>query len=230
MSRAAESQREAPEAAARARRASASPEGRRERRKAETRRRLLEAAGALFAERGYDATRPQDVARRADVASGTFYLHFADKREAFLTFTEEAARELMERVREQARGSVDFEERLYRSLEALFTFADERPGVLGALFADAAVIAAGLPHGASLRDRLAESLAEGLLRGTQRGELRDDYDAHVIAHGIVGMIQAACVHGARRGAERRALLENLTRFCARALVAPGRSEREEATP
>ena len=68
--------------------------GRRERRKAETRQRLLTAASNLFAERGFEATRPQDIARAADVAIGTFYLHFADRREAFRAFTAAAAEEL----------------------------------------------------------------------------------------------------------------------------------------
>jgi AcrR family transcriptional regulator len=201
--------------------------GRRERRKAETRRRLLEAARRLFVERGYDATRPQDIARTADVAAGTFYLHFADKREAFVTFTDEAAGELMEHIRERARSAAGFADRLASSLEALFDYADAHPGVLGAAFADGGVIAEGLPVGASLRDRLAHNLAQGLRQGMAQGEIRDDYDAHVIAHGIVGMIQAACVHGSGRGADRQALIENLTRFCGRALVA---SSPPESSP
>ncbi|HTO05983.1 MAG TPA: helix-turn-helix domain-containing protein, partial [Myxococcota bacterium] len=91
---------------------------RRERQKAETRARLLDAARALFASIGYDATRPQDIARKADVAIGTFYVHFPDKRAAFLAFTEAAAHELMERVRERAADARDFESRLHASLEA----------------------------------------------------------------------------------------------------------------
>lgn len=190
--------------------------GRRERRKADTRRRLVAAARQLFAQRGYDATRAQDIARAADVAAGTFYLHFADKREAFLAFTDEAAAELMERLRAAPSGA-DLQSGLEHALEALFEYAEENPGVLGAAFADAAVIAAGVPSGASLRDRLAESLAADLRRGIEKGQLAADYDAFVIAHGIVGLIEAACVHGARRGTARRDLIVNLTRFCARAL-------------
>ena len=73
--------------------------GRRERRKADTRRRLLAAARVLFVEKGYDATRPQDIAQAADVAAGTFYVHFAHKRDAFLAFTEEVPDALAARAR-----------------------------------------------------------------------------------------------------------------------------------
>lgn len=194
------------------------PLGRRARRKAETRQRLLRAARTLFATRGFDATRPQDIARAADLATGTFYVHFADKSEAFHGFTAQAAEELMGEIRTRVAGARGFEARLRRSLEALVDFAERNPGVLSAAFADAAVIAAGVPSGTSLRDRLAETLARALQSDMDAGRLARDYDALVIAHGIVGMIQAACVHGARADLSSEELFENLTRFCGRALA------------
>lgn len=54
---------------------------RRAQRRAETERRLVAAASALFVERGYAATTLADVAERADIASRTLYLHFATKAE-----------------------------------------------------------------------------------------------------------------------------------------------------
>jgi AcrR family transcriptional regulator len=42
---------------------------------------LLEAAMALFAEKGYAATRTEEVAARAGVSKGTLYLYFASKEE-----------------------------------------------------------------------------------------------------------------------------------------------------
>ncbi len=57
---------------------------RRARRRAETERRLVDSATALFIERGYAATTLADVAERADVASRTLYLHFATKAELLL--------------------------------------------------------------------------------------------------------------------------------------------------
>jgi AcrR family transcriptional regulator len=202
-------------------------EGRRERRKAETRRRLLSAARALFAERGYDATRPQDIARQADVAAGTFYVHFEDKRDAFLAFTEEAAHELMERVRPRASAARGFEDGLYRALEALLEYTDENPGVVRAAFADEAVIAAGPATGGSLRDRLASTLAVVIADGQRRGEIHRDYDPHVIAYGVVGLIQHALIFGAQRGLARAALLRNVTRFASRALRTTPLPEPEE---
>jgi AcrR family transcriptional regulator len=180
---------------------------------------LLGAARALFASDGYDATRPQDIARAADLAIGTFYVHFLDKRAAFLAFTEAATLELMERVRTHIGDARGFEARLLRSLEAIVAFSEENPGVLAAAFADEAVLAADLPSGTSLRDRLARSLANQLRDGMRRRELRRDYDPVVVAHAIVGLVQQGLRFGAQARISREALLGNLVRFCARALVA-----------
>ncbi|HSW30331.1 MAG TPA: TetR/AcrR family transcriptional regulator [Longimicrobiales bacterium] len=58
--------------------------GRRERKKLETRERISTAAFALFVERGYEATTVEAIAERADVAKGTVFNYFPQKR-AFLS-------------------------------------------------------------------------------------------------------------------------------------------------
>jgi AcrR family transcriptional regulator len=54
-----------------------------ERRKDARPQELLAAALDQFVERGYAATRLEDVARRAGVSKGTLYLYFANKEELF---------------------------------------------------------------------------------------------------------------------------------------------------
>jgi AcrR family transcriptional regulator len=54
-----------------------------ERRKDARPQELLEAAMDLFVERGYAATRLEDVARRAGVSKGTLYLYYENKEELF---------------------------------------------------------------------------------------------------------------------------------------------------
>jgi len=190
---------------------------RQQRRKAETRQRLLDAASLLFAERGFEATRPQDIARHADVAIGTFYLHFGDRREAFVAVAARAAEELMERARDRVDESAGFEERLRVFLECLLDYTEEKPGVVRAAFVDEGVIG-GTSHGESLRDRLADALARGIEAGMEQGEFNRDYDPLLCAHAIVGLIQQALQHGQHRSLERRVVLDQVTRFCARALV------------
>jgi AcrR family transcriptional regulator len=59
------------------------PKPRWERRKDARPQELLAAALDLFVDRGYAATRLEDVARRAGVSKGTLYLYFENKQELF---------------------------------------------------------------------------------------------------------------------------------------------------
>lgn len=51
---------------------------------------ILEAALAVFAERGYAATRMEDIAARAGVTKGTIYLYFPSKDEVFRSLVQES--------------------------------------------------------------------------------------------------------------------------------------------
>jgi AcrR family transcriptional regulator len=55
------------------------PVGLRERKKQRQREEIVEAAVALFRERGYEETRVQDILERAEISLGTFYNYFPGK-------------------------------------------------------------------------------------------------------------------------------------------------------
>jgi AcrR family transcriptional regulator len=60
-------------------------EGRRERKKRQTREAILAAARSLFVERGYDGTTLRDIADTADIASSTLFSYFATKDQIFFS-------------------------------------------------------------------------------------------------------------------------------------------------
>jgi AcrR family transcriptional regulator len=67
--------------------------------------RIRAAAGALFREKGFDATTGREIAERAGVATGTVFLYVRDKRELlFLIFREDAERILDAAPRTLAEG------------------------------------------------------------------------------------------------------------------------------
>jgi AcrR family transcriptional regulator len=63
--------------------------GRYERRKATTRAGIVKAANALFDSGGYESTSVEDIARAADVAVRTIYLHFDSKAAILLAYFDE---------------------------------------------------------------------------------------------------------------------------------------------
>src|SRR5215475_3909202 len=62
---------------------------------ADTRERLLRAAAAVFAERGYDGTRVADIAAAAGVSNGALYGHFGSKAELLVDALRTHGRQLL---------------------------------------------------------------------------------------------------------------------------------------
>ena len=73
-----------------------------ENRKAETQARILEAAVALFAERGFDGASITAIASRAHVSRATVFWHFGDKASLF----QEACRRILVPFIEELRNSL----------------------------------------------------------------------------------------------------------------------------
>jgi AcrR family transcriptional regulator len=119
----------------------------------ETRRRILEAALAQFAERGFEETTMRQIAERAGVAAGATYYYFASKDELVLEFYRESQRQAEGVAAERLGPGRDLESRLSALLFAKFEqFAPQR-AMLGALFRSAANPASAVsPFGESTRD------------------------------------------------------------------------------
>lgn len=96
--------------------------GKREQNKARNRVVILAAARAVFVDIGYDAASVRDIVARTDLAPGTFYNYFPDKRSVLLALTEEAAREAARHLREARADASSLEELARRGFRAYFEF------------------------------------------------------------------------------------------------------------
>lgn len=85
---------------------------RREQEKQQLREAILEAAGALFLEVGYEGFSLRQVAERIGYSPGTLYLYFKDKDEVLFTVAEEGFRRFGERIRVAAASSDNPRDRL----------------------------------------------------------------------------------------------------------------------
>jgi AcrR family transcriptional regulator len=184
------------------------------RRKPESLVRLRQAARKLFVERGYDATRPQDIAREAGLGHGTFYLHYPDKRACFLAFVEEARQELDRHVQMRRQPGSSLEQRIAATLAALYEFADNHPGVIRAAMTDGRVIDTDGAETLPLLMRWGAEWAE-MVRETAKGH----GNAEIIGQAIAGALHQAGWESHRSGRSREELVKNLTAFVGRALKA-----------
>jgi AcrR family transcriptional regulator len=129
--------------------------------RAETRRRLLEAAVALFAERGLHGVTSAQIARRAGVATGTFYLHFADKEALFHEIAFAALAELRARQERVSAGlEVGSREYLRLRTEEFIAFAAEKRELILMVF--------GRAESAGLADEVREAVVPEIQRWLER--------------------------------------------------------------
>lgn len=80
---------------------------RRERKKRDTRRRILDAALQLMTDRPYDQVRIEDICVAADVANATFFLHFPNKSALALAYNEDVAGKVAEQLSDGEMPSAD---------------------------------------------------------------------------------------------------------------------------
>lgn len=161
---------------------------------AATRTAVLEAARALFTERGYAATTVTAVAERAEVAVDTVYAAVGRKPQLLIALVDEA---LAGRGRATpAAEPTTAEERDYvRAIHEAHTAADKLATYAAALAhrqADVVPLVAALRQAAASDDSarqawqgLAQRRADNMLRLAAElratGELRDDLDDHQVA-------------------------------------------------
>jgi AcrR family transcriptional regulator len=84
--------------------------------KAQRRQQILAAAFEEFAVNGYAATRLDDVAKRAEIAKGTIFLHFGNKRVLFRAVLRDCIRPVFSGFQEFLQGFTGTAESLLRDL------------------------------------------------------------------------------------------------------------------
>ena len=192
-------------------------DGRPARRKPESLAKIKKSARKLFVERGYHATRPQDIMREAELGHGTFYLHYEDKRACFLAFVEEARVELHAHIRGRVGAGRSLEETIETTLKAIYEYSDANPGVLAAAMTDEAVIDAEGTQAVPLLLRWGRDWAQIVRDAMRDGSAADGYNPDIVGQAIVGAIHQCGFEGDRLGRNRQDVIDNLSRFLVRAL-------------
>jgi AcrR family transcriptional regulator len=159
---------------------------RRERKKRETRQRLLECAWQQFLERGYDETTVEDITEAADVAKGTFFNYFGTKEVAL----DELALWRLDQLGQQVRADA-YSAPTGDTLSAVARIKRLVCALAGEFFPETdlprhlllARISAPIKHESA--HRLGSMTRELVEQGQQSGEIRADIDADLIARLIM---------------------------------------------
>ena len=156
------------------------------------RRRLNDAAAAVFARLGYADATAEAIAREAGMSKATFYEHFDNKEDCILALFDAAMERIIGAMTAAGRNNggdpVAPEERQRRSVRALLDVMAEHPDYAQTLLVE--IIGAG-PRAMERRDRFVTGLASYILQ--RNGEdaeagLRPRLAAPDDAYAIVGAI------------------------------------------
>jgi TetR/AcrR family transcriptional regulator, fatty acid metabolism regulator protein len=153
------------------------------------RRRILDAAVAVFARKGYFASRVSDVAKKAGVADGTIYLYFRGKEDILVRLFDEVMSEHVSEAREAVHA-------LTSAPDRLLAIAERHLAVLGENRDLAAVFQVELRQSTRFMERFTASwlrdyfelLDEVIEAGQRDGTLRADVNRKVAAKMLFGAL------------------------------------------
>ncbi len=148
--------------------------GRRARRQAETRARILRAALDLFARQGFFATTVEQITEAADVGKGTFFNYFPSKEHALVGFGEIQVAKVQGALAEIRQGAGPLRDVLRRLARALAEEPGRSPSLVRGLLAAHSSSKSFLKVMRRNLGRGRQLLAQIAAEGQRRGEIRRD--------------------------------------------------------
>jgi len=176
----------------------------------ETRSHILDVAGALFAQRGYDATSVADICDGAGVTKGAFYHHYESKQSVFLELRDRWLTPLdtqLALTRAAGETVPEVLQRVSDMVQAIFAAAgdDQRQQIflelLSAARHDETILPALLAPTRKYRELFSGLISAGIKEGTLR-KVDRDLAAQVFVSLGLGLVMQSLLdpHGADWGA------------------------------
>lgn len=153
-------------------------EGRVERKKKETRQKIIKAAMDLIQRQGFDNTTMEQIAEESDVARKTLYNHFPVKEAIVDEYVRSLSREFTQEAFDKLHNLHDTRSRLLETLDKVYEQVEINPKIIG------------ISMGYRLKNMLqgegyssggTQSLIAEIIRlGQQAGEIRQDIRAELL--------------------------------------------------
>ena len=206
---------------------------RRQRQKAETRSLILDAARALFEERGFDGATMRAVAAKAEVGLGTIFAHFPDKGALLIAALLEDLAQTDQQILETLPEKAPIKEQIIHVAAAGFGYWCTRPALSATLLREMYFITGQWAE--KRRDETARFIdfVCRLLDGArQKGELRADIDLRQTAETLYTFYVGSLIRAAGENQfDIDALLQDMETFIDQLLAGVGgTSKRRPVRP
>jgi len=211
-------------------------------RRQERRQQIVTCARDAFAQHGYQAVTVDDIVARAQIARGTFYLYFDDKRAVLDALVDDFLQRILGCIVgiDIGHAGDSPREQLRQNVERIARMALSEPAMLKVALRDATGLDPAFDAKIrSFYEALRTLLGESLEEGQQNGIVREGDRAVMVSIGLGGLKEL--VLDAVTGTLERtpeALVDELMRFLDQGLLVPDRAnqirpgqagEREEPT-
>ena len=162
---------------------------RRQQNKAEKRGRIIAAARALFAHKGFEATTTQAIAEAADVGAGTLFLYARTKDDLLILVFRQEMIELVERAYEAARREATLIEQLIAFFETFVVYHQRDLPLAHALMRQLGYVASAEQRAevSELMTSLLRRLALLIEAAKGRGEARPETPLWNAAQAVFGV-------------------------------------------
>jgi AcrR family transcriptional regulator len=159
------------------------------------RRRIAEAALALFAGRGYTVTSVDDIVTRARVSKSAFYEFFESKEHCFRELLAQEGGSLIQEVLSDAATGHNHHERLRLGITRFVRECFERSHVARLLIVESVGLSAGVDEVRhSLQSRFADAVAEEVRHAMTHDAFYADKDPAVFGRAVVGAVNDAVAY------------------------------------
>lgn len=173
---------------------------RRERKKERTRQEIYSAAMELFLARGFETVTIEEICAAADVAKGTFFLHFPAKDALLLEYGTQAVHELEILLRDHTGGAT---EAIRATLLALAKRATRHAAIIQLLAREVMARPRALADATEQTRTLAHLFADLVRQGQEAGEFHSRIDPRLAAAVLTSSYFAIVGEWARRGGKFR---------------------------
>lgn len=155
--------------------------GLRERNKRDKLERIVQAAGDLFREQGFEQTTGRQICDRAGIGTGTLFLYVKDKRELLALIFQPLARDVFARLSRGLGKNESLLEGLARLFGALFRLYARDHAISTLFVQDLLFSGDDSPGMQSLHDELRDRVIELVGDAQERKELRSDLSAEQLS-------------------------------------------------
>lgn len=166
---------------------------RRERKKLQSRNKILEAAVSLFHQKGYQATAIADIMNEADLGIGTFYNYFASKEDVLLYLLDKMALDISDKQVKMREQNLSYREMLFSMMMSVTRLIQENRFVLPLCLSVGGDSSRAGNGGHRNPPIFMKMFLQLIIEGQERGEFRNDVSSMVVAEMLHSIFQSAAI-------------------------------------